>query len=50
MVPMGSITQPMELQMTDIIGAQVAALAKAALFPLAYAAFFVWSYAILLQA
>ena len=50
MIQTGSITFKMEFQMTDIIRTQLAALAKAAVFPLAYAAFFGWSYALLLQA
>jgi hypothetical protein len=36
--------------MSDIVRTQWAALAKAALFPALYVAFFAWSYALLLHA
>lgn len=36
--------------MSDVSCSQLSALAKASVFPMLYAAFFVWSYAILLNA
>lgn len=40
---------PKETQMTDLARTQLSALAKAAMFPALYAAFFAWSYALLLH-
>jgi len=37
----------MEQPMTDIACTQLSALAKAAIFPVLYIAFFAWSYALL---
>jgi len=36
--------------MSDVFSSQLSALAKASVFPVLYAAFFVWSYALLLNA
>ena len=33
--------------MSDIVSTQLSALAKAAIFPILYVAFFAWSYALL---